>query len=178
MCKLVEIPLYFSATMNDVITKLSMPLIYYITEKYARRPMDTHSKLLARYENAPLIQKAGNVELRWFFCCKLLNKQLGCWWFDAEYLSVSYWHKMCRWMRYVVFIRETLQWRHYGRDGVSNQHHHHCLLNRLFRRGSKKTSKLRVTGLCRGNSPVTGEFPAQMASKAENVSICGRQHEI
>ena len=40
----------------------------------------------------------------------------------------------------------------------------------------KKTSKLRVTGLCAGNSPVTGEFPAQMASKAENVSIWWRHH--
>ena len=29
------------------------------------------------------------------------------------------------------------------------------------RRRSKKTSKLSVTGLCAGNSPVTGEFPAQ-----------------
>ena len=38
----------------------------------------------------------------------------------------------------------------------------------------KKTSKLRVTGLCEGNSPVTGEFPAQMASNAENVSISWR----
>ena len=28
----------------------------------------------------------------------------------------------------------------------------------------RKTSKIRVTGLCVGNSPVTGEFPAQMAS--------------
>ena len=36
---------------------------------------------------------------------------------------------------------------------------------------SKKTSKLRVTGLCEGNSPVTGEFPAQRASNAENISI-------
>ena len=35
----------------------------------------------------------------------------------------------------------------------------------------RKTSKLRVTGLCAGNSPVTGEFPAQMASNTENVSI-------
>ena len=35
----------------------------------------------------------------------------------------------------------------------------------------KNTSKLRVTGLCTGNSPVTGEFHAQMASNAENVSI-------
>ena len=34
-------------------------------------------------------------------------------------------------------------------------------------RRSKKTSKLRVTGLCAGNSPGTGEFPAQMASNAE-----------
>ena len=44
-------------------------------------------------------------------------------------------------------------------------------LNPLFRRRSKKTSKLSVTGLCAGNSPVTGEFPAQMASNAENVSF-------
>ena len=46
-----------------------------------------------------------------------------------------------------------------------------CLLSSLSRRRSKKTSKLRVTGLCAGHSPVTGEFPAQRASKAENVSI-------
>ena len=52
-----------------------------------------------------------------------------------------------------------------------------CLLNRLFRRKSKRTSKLRVTGLCVGNSPETGEFPAQMASSAENVSIWWRHHE-
>ena len=36
---------------------------------------------------------------------------------------------------------------------------------------SKKTAKLRATGLCEGNSPVTGEFPSQRASDAENVSI-------
>ena len=47
----------------------------------------------------------------------------------------------------------------------------YCLLNRLFRRRSMKTSKLRVTGRCAGNSSVTGEFPAQMASNAEDVSI-------
>ena len=41
---------------------------------------------------------------------------------------------------------------------------------------SKKTSQLRVTGLCEGNSPVTGEFPAQRASNAENVSIWWRHH--
>ena len=41
----------------------------------------------------------------------------------------------------------------------------------------KKISKLRVTGLCVGNSPLTGEFPAQKASNAENVSIWLRHHE-
>ena len=40
----------------------------------------------------------------------------------------------------------------------------------------RKTSKLHVTGLCAGNSPVTGEFPTQMASNAENASIWWRHH--
>ena len=70
--------------------------------------------------------------------------------------------------------KKTLQWRH--NDGVSNHQPHDCLLNRLFRRRSKKTSKLRVTGLCEGNSPVTGEFPAQRASNAVNVFIWWRHH--
>ena len=59
-------------------------------------------------------------------------------------------------------------------DGVSNHQPHDCLLKRLFRRISKETSKLRVTGLCAGNSPVIDEFPAQRASNAENVSIWWR----
>ena len=71
----------------------------------------------------------------------------------------------------------TLQWRHNGHDGVSNHQPHYCLFNRLFWHRSKKTSKLRVAGLCAGNSPVTGEFPAQRASNAENVSIWWRHHE-
>ena len=45
-----------------------------------------------------------------------------------------------------------------------------------FGRRSKKTSKLCFTGVCAGNSPGTGEFPAQMASNAENVSIWWRHH--
>ena len=70
----------------------------------------------------------------------------------------------------------SLRWRHNGRDSVSNHQPHDCLLNRLFGRRSKKTWKLRVTGLCAGNSPGTGEFTAQMASDAENVSIWWRHH--
>ena len=51
-----------------------------------------------------------------------------------------------------------------------------CLHSHLFRRRSKKTTRLSVTGLCAANSPVTGEFPIQMASNAENVSISWRHH--
>ena len=70
----------------------------------------------------------------------------------------------------------ALQWRHNGCHSVSNHQPHDRLLNRLFRHRSQKISKLRVTGLCVGNSPGTGEFPAQMASYADNVSIQWRHH--
>ena len=86
----------------------------------------------------------------------------------------------------VVFIWVILQLledsplllRHNGRDGISNHQPHDCLLSRLSRPRSKKTSKLRVTGLCAGNSPATGEFPAQMASNPENICIWWRHHDI
>ena len=68
----------------------------------------------------------------------------------------------------------SIQWRHNERNGVSNHQPHDCLLQ-AFR--SKKTPKLRVTGLCGGNSPVTDEFLAQRASNAENVSIWWRHHD-
>ena len=70
----------------------------------------------------------------------------------------------------------TFQWRHNGNNGVLNHQPHDCLLNCLFRRRSKKTPKLRVTGICEGKSSVTGEFLAQRASNAENVSIWWRHH--
>ena len=47
----------------------------------------------------------------------------------------------------------TLHWRYNDHDGVSNHQPHGCLLSRLFRRRSRKTSKLRVTGLWVENSP-------------------------
>ena len=71
-----------------------------------------------------------------------------------------------------------LNWRHNGHDGVSNHQPHDCLLDRLSGRRSKKTSKLRVTRLCAGNSLLTGEFSAQMASNTENVSIWWRHHAM
>ena len=52
--------------------------------------------------------------------------------------------------RCVIF---PLQWCHNDHDCVSTHQPGGCLLNPLFRHRSKKTSKLRVTGLCVGNSP-------------------------
>ena len=71
--------------------------------------------------------------------CASFFKLVSIWYrtFDTEYSTVTI----------------TLQWRHNDHDGVSNHQPHGCLLNRLFRHRSKKTSKLRVTGLCMGNSP-------------------------
>ena len=79
---------------------------------------------------------------------------------------------------YDVIFTYTLQWCHNGRDGISNHQPHVCLLNSLFRRRSNKASKFRVTGLCAGNSPGTGEFPAQMTSNVENASIWWRHYDI
>ena len=62
------------------------------------------------------------------------------WWFTQAVYTLLY------------FVVISLQWRHNGRDSVSNQQPHDCFLNRLFRHRSKKISKLRVTGLCAGNS--------------------------
>ena len=94
--------------------------------------------------------------------------------------SLTSWYTRHTLLRQGVYLKYqnylALQWRHDGCDGVSNDQPHDCLLNDFFRRRSKKTWKLRVTGLCGGNLPVTGEFPAQRASNAGNVSIWWRHH--
>ena len=51
---------------------------------------------------------------------------------------------------YHKYIMTSLQWSHNERDGVPNHRRIYCLLNRLFRRRSKKTWKLRVTAFVRG----------------------------
>ena len=104
--------------------------------------------------------------------CLLMNMSNVTWAQISSKLSVC--SSGFSWQRQM----ESLRWRHNGQDGVLNHQPHHCLLNRLFGCRSKKTSKLRVTGLCAGNSPGTGEFPTQMPSNAENVSIWWRHHDI
>ena len=65
-------------------------------------------------------------------------------------------------------ITFSLRWRHNEHDGVSDHQPHDCLLKRLFKRWSKKTWNLRVTGLCEGihrwpvNSPHKGIITRKM----------------
>ena len=70
-------------------------------------------------------------------------------------------------MIWIYIFGISLQWRFDGHDHQLQV----CLPNRLFRRRSKKTSNLSVTGLCVGNSAVTGEFSAKKATNAESVSL-------
>ena len=67
--------------------------------------------------------------------------------------------KMADEISWYLVALNTLQWRGNGRNGVSNRQPHDCLLNRLFRRRTKKTSKLRVTGLCAGIHRWPVKFP-------------------
>ena len=71
----------------------------------------------------------------------------------AYLISISHYKHLCKRSCLLCFV--WLQWRYNERDGVSNHRPLDCLLNRLFRCRSKKTSKLRVTGLSEGNPPVT-----------------------
>ena len=121
----------------------------------------------------------------WRFALLALSKTKSIPWLPTHWLLELPGHQQpCHWTYWItgaLFPTGNglkLQWRHNERDSASNHQPHDCLLNLLFRLRSKKTSKLRVTGLCAGNSPVTGEFPAQRASNAENVSIWWRHHEF
>ena len=85
------------------------------------------------------------------------------------------WQRGIMYNAVMTILEHSLQWRHNERDGISNHQPHDCLLSHSFRRRTKKTSKLPVTGLC---VPVTGEFPTQRASNVENVYIWWRHHVI
>ena len=89
-----------------------------------------------------------------------------------------------------MFIISSIRYTSTFTSRASSQHYNDVIMSAmasqiisltivycLFRRRSEKTSKLRVTGLCAGNSPMSGYFSAQMASNEENVSIWWRHHD-
>ena len=94
--------------------------------------------------------------LVWFSACMYVpNSFISGWprsWSmreDVTNVTSSHWLGPCS-----ATYRKRSLLLHY--NNVINHQPHHCLLRRLFGSRSKKTSKLRVTGLCAGNSPVTG----------------------
>ena len=138
------------------------------------------------------------VDHAWFFF-DATNQYWRCW-FPTEqlcrvkihpYVNLDWCGHSIYWILHMYFIQNhsklihfrtavsrTVQWRHNERHDVSNHLRLDCLLKRLVRRRSKKTSKqFRVTGLCEGNPPVTGAFPSQRASTTEKVSIRWRRQE-
>ena len=96
--------------------------------------------------------------------------QSNVWKHDGEWVCgncithTMHWYRMICKVRKPVFmlILSSLEWRHNGRDSVSNHQSLDCLLNRLLKRRPQKTLKLSVTGLC--------------ASNAESVSIWWRHY--
>ena len=110
---------------------------------------------------------------RWTY---YLGFQMHCWSKykrDLPFLFTLRYHLS---VKYCGFVRvntrpwadlNPLHWRHNDHDGVSNHQPHGCLLNRLLRRRSKKTPKLRDTGLCAGNSPwpVNSPLKGQLRGK-------------
>ena len=77
-------------------------------------------------------------------------------------------------MRYAdtFHITMTSYWARWRLKSLASR-----LFTQPFIHGAEKTPKPRVTGLYEGNSSVTGEFPAQRDSYAENVSIWWRHHD-
>ena len=99
-----------------------------------------------------------------FYINKVDSLALGQhWWFPWR-MWKSLW-RICLKSVFVICLSRTSQWCHNGLDSVSNHQPHDCLHSRLFRRRSKKAS-------------MTGEFPAQMASNADNVSIWWRHGRL
>ena len=104
------------------------------------------------------LTKASDAEI-WFFFYLCRNKQFSKqhwgWWFETP--SRSLWRNSQILLPLELtpmrgsFHPRALRWRHNGRDSVSNHQPHDSFLKRLFRRRSKKTSKLCDTGLCAGN---------------------------
>ena len=141
---------------------------------------------LEKYHHAPAVDGNYDRKRRQLNYCSTITR-----WCHVVSMSWSHHVKVCN----ISFLRNPdsvrfpitivhgkrhiapLQWRHNGRVCVSNHQPQDCLLTCLFRRRSKKTSKLRVTGLCAGYSLIAGELSVQISSNVENVSIWWRHHD-
>ena len=121
-----------------------------VQNHYVKILLISQKRLIHIYNDTPVIFVQENLQ----YCGDIIWVFLSIWesfmglltWcpvFKSNWTHIKHRFNTCR----------SLRWRHNGRDSVSNHQPHDYLLNCLFRRRSKNTSKLRVTDLCVGNSP-------------------------
>ena len=98
-------------------------------------------------------------------------------WYDTPLFSEMKWHDMI-WICVIWYVSVCPYYCAVIMSAMASQITSLTIVYSTVysRRRSKKTSKVRVTGLCAGNSPVTGEFPAQRASNAEMFPFWWRHH--
>ena len=96
-------------------------------------------------------------------CVENCHIRVMIWKIFSNTLPVT-WERVMTWN----WCYSSLQWRHNELDGVSNHQPHGCLIK-------ENIKAPRHWPLC-GEFTGTGEFPAQRASYAENVSIWWRHH--
>ena len=102
--------------------------------------------------------------IKWFAIIELSISSLNVFYsnvYRSSVMSGEIHIYLCTSLGIVFMLHNRSHICHKEYDVVPNQRRLDCLLNRLFRHRSKKISKLRVTGLCDGNSPVTAELPAK-----------------
>ena len=133
--------------------------------------------------------------LHWAYLCSLTEKciaptdEVRCNFVSGSFKRYAYCHRydqamlnllVSNWNQYqerkYTTKRYPLQWRHNDHDSVSNHQPHGCLLSRFIRAQIKENIKApRHWPLC-GEFTGPGDFPAQRASNAENVSVWWRHH--
>ena len=91
----------------------------------------------------------------------------------------GYWYSIVhyRTILLTVELKQSLQWRHNERDGVSNHQPHDWLLNLYSGADQRKPQSSVSLSFVREIPRATGEFPAQRASNAEKVSTWWRHHD-
>ena len=133
-----------------------------------------------------MLQCVGRIMQRFMLCCVLL------WFGTVEFLPMSFRVTSLAlgqpWVIVIFFRVTSLSMRqspdcpsvseaarknmgHYS-DGISSHWHLDCLRNRLFRRRSKKISKLHVTGLWPVVSPHKGPVTWKMFPFDEVIMVC------
>ena len=103
---------------------------------------------------------------RFHYCCNL-------WWVQHIYCINTLDYKESDDNMFNPILKENVPGRKYPTSCAFAEQD---LFNHLFRRRSKKTSKLRVTGLCEGNPSITSGLPSQRPSDVENASIWRCHH--